>query len=113
MQYAGVSSSASATSRNASGESQPYRSCASRSAGRVAERETGIERPDLLDLVVQRRLLGAHRSTSPITASREPTTAIRSATAASVTQAAVACSAANEGARNLTRHGFGPPSETR
>ena len=41
MQYAGVSSSASATSRNASGESQPCRSCASRSAGSVAERETG------------------------------------------------------------------------
>ena len=72
----------------------------------------GIARPDLLDLVVQRRLLGAHRSTSPMTASREPTTAIRSATAASVMQAAVACRAANEGARNFTRHGFGPPSET-
>ena len=41
MQYAGVSSSASATSRNASGESQPWRSCASRSAGSVAERDSG------------------------------------------------------------------------
>ena len=41
MQYAGVSSSASATSRNAAGESQPWRSWARRSAGRVAERETG------------------------------------------------------------------------
>ena len=68
-----------------------------------------VERADLLDLVVER----AHRSTSPMTASSEPTIAIRSATAASVMQAAVACSAANEGARNLTRHGFGPPSETR
>ena len=39
----------------------------------------GVARPDLLDLVVQR----LHRSTSPITASSEPTTAIRSATATS------------------------------
>src|SRR6185436_17945588 len=72
-----------------------------------------IQRPDLLDLVIERLFLRAHRSTSPMTASSEPTTAIRSATAASCTQAAVACRAANEGARNLTRHGFGPPSETR
>ena len=41
LQYAGVRSSASATSRNASGESQPYRSCAARSAGITAERESG------------------------------------------------------------------------
>ena len=68
-----------------------------------------IERAHLLDLVVQR----AHRSTSPMTASSEPTIAIRSATAASVMQVAVACSAAKDGARNLTRQGLGPPSETR
>ena len=57
--------------------------------------------------------MGRKASFIPMTASSEPTIAIRSATAASVMQAAVACNAANEGARNLTRHGFGPPSETR
>ena len=53
-----------------------------------------------------------HRSVSPITASSEPTIAIRSATSPSCIQVAVASSAANDGARNLTRHGRGPPSET-
>ena len=67
-----------------------------------------VPRPDLLDLVVER----AHRSTSPMTPSSEPTIAIMSAIAASVMQVAVACSATKLGARNLTRHGFGPPSET-
>ena len=68
----------------------------------------GVARPDLLDLVVER----AHRSTSPMTPSSEPTIAIMSAIAASVMQVAVACSATKLGARNLTRQGFGPPSET-
>ena len=52
------------------------------------------------------------RSTSPITVSSEPTIAIMSAISASVMHVAVASSATNDGARNLTRHGFGPPSET-
>src|SRR5438445_1568904 len=54
-----------------------------------------------------------HRSVSPITASSEPTIATRSAMSASCMHVAVASSAANEGARKCTRHGFGPPSETR
>ena len=53
-----------------------------------------------------------HRSTSPMTVSREPTIAIMSATSASLMHVAVASSATNDGARNLTRHGRGPPSET-
>ena len=67
-----------------------------------------VLRLDLLHLVVE----GRHRSTSPMTVSSEPTIAIRSATSASDMQVAVASSATNDGARNLTRHGFGPPSET-
>jgi hypothetical protein len=47
-----------------------------------------------------------------MTPSREPTIAIMSATAAFFMHVAVACRAAKLGARNLTRHGFGPPSET-
>src|SRR5690349_463904 len=58
------------------------------------------------------QLLGAQRSTSPMTVSSEPTIAIRSATSAFDTQVAVASSATKLGARNLTRQGFGPPSET-
>src|SRR5947208_3606891 len=68
-----------------------------------------VARPDLLHLVVE----GRHRSVSPITASSEPTTAIRSATRAWCRQVAVASSAAKDGARKWMRHGFGPPSETR
>src|SRR5579862_1977329 len=64
---------------------------------------------DLLHLLVER----AHRSVSPMTASSEPTTAIRSATYVSVRHVAVASRATNDGARKWTRHGFGPPSETR
>jgi len=44
--------------------------------------------------------------------SSEPTIAIMSAIRASDMQVAVASSATNDGARNFTRHGFGPPSET-
>src|SRR4029078_13473774 len=62
-------------------------------------------------LGLDRLLQGAHRSTSPMTVSSEPTTAIMSAIRASCIIVAVACRATNEGARNLTRHGFGPPSE--
>src|SRR4051794_16591988 len=58
------------------------------------------------------RELRAHRSTSPMTVSSEPTIAIRSATSASDMQVAVASRATKLGARNLTRHGFGPPFET-
>src|ERR1700693_4302307 len=54
----------------------------------------------------------SHRSTSPITVSRDPTIAIMSAISASVMHVAVASSATKEGARNFTRHGFGPPSDT-
>ena len=72
-------------------------------------RSLGIPRANLLDLVVQR----AHRSVSPITASSEPTTAIMSAMIVFSRQVAVASSATNDGARKWTRHGFGPPSETR
>src|SRR6185312_8376037 len=67
-----------------------------------------ILRLHLLHVLVVR----AHRSTSPITVSSEPTIAIMSATSASRMQVAVASSATNDGARNLTRHGFGPPSDT-
>src|SRR5205814_7075638 len=56
--------------------------------------------------------VAAHRSTSPITASSEPTIAIRSATSESLTHVAVASSAANDGARKCTRQGFDPPSLT-
>ena len=58
------------------------------------------------------RTASAHRSTSPITVSSEPTIAIMSAISASLMQVAVASSATNDGARNFTRHGRGPPSET-
>jgi len=47
-----------------------------------------------------------------MTPSSDPTTATMSATRVSWTHVAVAWSAANDGARNFTRHGFGPPSET-
>ena len=67
-----------------------------------------VLRLDLLDLVV----VGAHRSTSPMTVSSEPTMAIMSAISALLIAVAVAWRATKEGARNLTRHGFGPPSET-
>ena len=67
-----------------------------------------VLRLDLLDLVV----VGAHRSTSPMTVSSEPTIAIMSAISALLIVVAVAWSATKDGARNLTRHGFGPPSET-
>ena len=53
-----------------------------------------------------------YRSTSPMTPSSDPTIAMRSATAASCMQVAVASSATKLGARNLTRQGRGPPSET-
>src|SRR5262245_19505452 len=69
----------------------------------------GVELAHLLDLVVE----GGHLSTSPITGSSEAATAMRSATAASRRQVAVAWRAAKLGARNFTRQGFGPPSETR
>jgi hypothetical protein len=60
-----------------------------------------------------RRIFGdRHLSTSPMTVSSEPTIAIRSAMYDPWTVVAVASSAAKEGARNLTRHGRGPPSET-
>ena len=61
---------------------------------------------------IRRILAGCHRSVSPITESSEPTIAIRSATRASRMQVAVASSATKDGARNLTRQGFAPPSET-
>src|SRR5712691_12629997 len=67
-----------------------------------------ILRLDRLHLFV----VGAHRSTSPMTVSSEPTIAIMSATSACRIHVAVASSATNDGARNFTRHGFGPPSDT-
>ena len=63
------------------------------------------DRPDVLD---ER----AHRSVSPMTASSEPTTAMRSAMSVFCAHVAVAWSAAKDGARKCTRHGFGPPSLT-
>jgi hypothetical protein len=48
-----------------------------------------------------------------MTGSSDAATAIRSAIAVPRTHVAVACRAARLGARNFTRHGFGPPSETR
>ena len=81
-----------------------------RQDGRAA---VGIPGGDRLD---RRRELArprrAHLSTSPMTVSSEPTIAIMSATSASLMQVAVASSATKLGARNFTRHGFGPPSET-
>ena len=77
---------------------------ASRSSPPTAIRIRRRRRADLL--------LQAHRSTSPITVSSEPTIAIMSAISEFVMQVAVASSATNDGARNFTRHGFGPPSET-
>ena len=84
-------------------------SCASRSAGKRRGAPVRILRLDLLHLVV----VGAHRSTSPMTVSSEPTIAIMSAI-----ERVAACTSPSPparrttGARNLTRHGFGPPSET-
>src|SRR5207248_4444398 len=72
-----------------------------------ALRLLGVERADRLDLLVE----GGHLSTSPITVSSEPTIAIMSAISASCMHVAVASSATNDGARNFTRHGLGPPSE--
>ena len=66
----------------------------------------GIPGCDLADLVY-------HRSVSPMTASSDPTIAIRSATSVSCTHVAVASSATSDGARKWTRQGFGAPSETR
>ena len=68
----------------------------------------GILLGDLLDLADER-----HRSVSPMTASSEPTVAIMSAMSESFMHVAVASSATNDGARKCTRHGFGPPSDTR
>src|SRR5581483_10704772 len=62
---------------------------------------------DLLDLRPQ-----AHRSVSPMTASSEPTMAMRSAMSAPCEHVAVACRAWNDGGRKWTRHGLGPPSLT-
>src|SRR5262249_6094044 len=67
-----------------------------------------VLRLDLLHLVV----VGTHRSHSPMTVSSDPRIAIMSATRESATHVAVASSATNDGARNFTRHGRGPPSET-
>src|SRR5207244_4478794 len=67
-----------------------------------------VRRSQLVDF--GRKLV--QRSTSPITVSSEPTIAIRSATRASDMHVAVASSATNDGARNFTRQGRGPPSET-
>src|SRR5262249_10830367 len=72
-----------------------------------ARRVLRVTRADLLQLVEERR----QRSTSPMTVSSEPTIAIMSAISASCMHVAVASSATNDGARNFTRHGFGPPSE--
>src|SRR5207253_2395352 len=74
----------------------------------------GIERRDPLHLPPEMRSIfgGSQRSTSPITVSSEPTIAIMSAIKDSRMHVAVASSATNEGARNFTRHGRGPPSET-
>jgi hypothetical protein len=47
-----------------------------------------------------------------MTVSSEPRIAIRSATRDPATVVAVASRATNDGARNLTRQGFEPPSET-
>src|SRR5205085_3212939 len=73
-------------------------------------RGTGLREPrrELAHLLRER----VHLSTSPITVSSEPTIAIMSAIKASLMHVAVASSATNDGARNLTRHGRGPPSET-
>src|SRR5918999_1111376 len=60
----------------------------------------------LLDPLCER-----HRSTSPMTVSSDPTIAMKSAISASRMHVAVAWSATNDGARNLTRHGRGPPSD--
>ena len=83
-----------------------------RQAERVEDRRApvGILLRDLPHGVVERR---AHRSASPMTGSSEPAIATRSATRHSCTTVAVAWSAAKLGARNFTRHGLGPPSETR
>src|SRR6266540_2284540 len=64
--------------------------------------------PHRLNLVEQL----CHRSTSPIRVSSDPTIAIMSAIKESRRHVAVASSATNDGARNSTRHGLGPPSET-
>src|SRR5919204_4770692 len=69
---------------------------------RARDRVLRGHRPDLVD----------HRSTSPMTVSKEPTMAIRSATSAFDMHVAVASSATNDVPRNFTRQGRGPPSET-
>ena len=76
--------------------------------GHDRRQRVGIPLPQLLDLGGD-----AHRSASPMTGSSEPPAAIRSAMRSSCTIVAVACSAAKLGARNFTRHGRAPPSETR
>src|SRR5688572_10681403 len=58
-------------------------------------------------------LRAGHLSASPMTGSSEPPAAIRSAMRSPCTMVAVAWSAAKLGARNFTRHGLAPPSETR
>jgi len=70
-------------------------------------RPLGVARTHFLNGLVQ-----AQRSTSPITESSEPTMAIMSATYALLMHVAVASSATNDGARNFTRHGLDPPSDT-
>src|SRR5262245_58228258 len=81
----------------------------------LGEPKPAHHRRSLVGVGLRRRLdvlAEAHLSTSPITESSDPTIAIRSAINAFVMQVAVASSATNDGARNFTRHGLGPPSET-
>src|SRR3954451_5331860 len=70
----------------------------------------GVLRRDLANLVVER--LRAHLSTSPMTPSSDPTTAIMSAISSSRRSVGASAVAANDGARKCTRHGFAPPSLT-
>ena len=95
---------------NASGESQPYSLL--REPQRGQRRRARRLRIAAAASPAMRSARRAHLSTSPITVSSEPTIAIMSAISASVMQVAVASSATNDGARNFTRHGLGPPSET-
>src|SRR5215211_6081188 len=84
-----------------------------REAQRVHDRGAAFRVPRAQAVHLGDEVRGGHqRSTSPMTVSSEPTIAIRSATRASRMHVAVASSATNDGARNLTRHGLGPPSET-
>ena len=95
--------------RAAASRAAPARGAAPAAPPSASPRRIAVAR-SRLDRVVERAAVTGRPRPSRCRASRRSRSCRRSS--ASVMQVAVACSATNDGARNLTRHGFGPPSET-